>query len=44
MDQTLSKFQGGLKKGYSAQRCFLAVLEKKKHVVELRKGYFLGHY
>lgn len=38
MDHILSKFQGGSRKGYSAQRCFLAVLEKKKRVVEFRKG------
>ena len=38
MDQILSKFQGGFRNGYIAQICFLAVLEKKKHVADLRKG------
>ena len=41
MDQIFSKFKGGSRKGYSVQCCFLAVLQKTEHAVELRKGQFL---
>lgn len=38
MGHILSNVEGGSRKGHSAQRCCLAVLEKKKRVVGLRKG------
>ena len=43
MDQFLSKYQCGFQKGLNAHRCLLAMLEKKKKVVNTKKvsGAFL---
>ena len=40
MDPLLSKYQCGFRKGYSAQHCLLAMLEKLKNAVD--KGKILG--
>ena len=39
MDKFLSKYQCGFKKGYSAQRCLLAMLEKCKRAVDQEKAF-----
>ena len=39
MEKFLSKYQCGFKKGYSAQRCLLAMLEKCKRAVDQEKAF-----
>ena len=39
MDQFLSKYQFGFRKGYSTQYCLLAMLEKWKSVVDKVKSF-----
>ena len=39
MDQFLSKYQCGFRKGYSAQYCLLAMLEKWKSAVDKGKSF-----
>ena len=39
MDQFLSKYKCGFRKGFNAQHCLLAMLEKWKKAVDTKKGF-----
>ena len=39
MDQFLSKYQCGFRKGFNASHCLLAILEKWKKAVDTKKGF-----
>ena len=39
IDQFLYKYQSGFRKGFNAQHCFLAMLEKRKKAIDTKNVY-----